>query len=225
MKAILIPVKEFAKAKKRLFAHFAPGERAALARALCWDFFRVVGQVRGVDRIFVVSKEPEALAAAENTGWEAIVEMEQTSESASVDLAARHCAARGVTALLRIPIDIPLVQPSDVESLFEQIVSSPSAVIVPSADGTGTNALLRTPAVLFPSRFGPNSFALHREEAKAAGIPVRIIRNARIEQDIDDLDDLKKIAPLVPPESATGRWIAAHFAPAAGAKTASAPAD
>jgi 2-phospho-L-lactate/phosphoenolpyruvate guanylyltransferase len=226
--AILIPVKEFAQAKKRLVAHFSPNERVALARALCHDFFGVVTQVRRVDRVFVVSKEPEALVVAKKAGWETIVETEQISESASVDLASRHCAALGVTALLRVPVDLPLVRPGDIENLFEQLDSLPSAVIVPSGDGTGTNALLRTPPVLFPSRFGPNSLALHLEEAKAAGIPVRVVRNERIEHDVDELDDLKKIAPLLSPATATAHWFATHFfriGSEANPKNAAAPAD
>lgn len=58
MKAILIPVKEFREAKKRLAPHFPPADRAALAEAMCEDFFRVVAATRCADRMFVISKEP-----------------------------------------------------------------------------------------------------------------------------------------------------------------------
>ena len=46
MRAILIPVKEFHEAKKRLAPHFSPADRAALAEAMCDDFFRVVAATR-----------------------------------------------------------------------------------------------------------------------------------------------------------------------------------
>ena len=224
MKAILIPVKEFAEAKKRLVVHFCPGDRAALARALCRDFFRVISQVRGVDRVFVVSKEGETLEAARRAGWEAIVETQQTSESASVDFASRYCAAQGVTALLRVPVDIPLAQPADIENLFDHLDSSPGAVIVPSGDGTGTNALLRTPPAIFPSRFGPNSLALHLAEAKAAGVSAQIVRNPRLELDLDELKDLERISALVPAGSATADWFAKHFSPIGLRANAATPA-
>ena len=114
--------------------------------------------VRSVSRIVVVSKESEALELARKAGWETIVESRQSSESASVDFASRECAAQGIDALLRVPIDLPLAEPVDIEGLFERLdeapAAVPSAVIVPSGDGTGTNALLRTPPELFPSRFG-----------------------------------------------------------------------
>jgi 2-phospho-L-lactate guanylyltransferase len=62
---------------------------------------------------------------------------------------------------------------------------------VPSRDGTGTNALLRTPPELFPSRFGAESCAKHLAEARARGAEIRVFRNARIELDIDEVEDLR----------------------------------
>ncbi len=208
MKAILIPVKEFREAKKRLAPHFPPADRAALAEAMCDDFFRVVAATRCADRVFVISKEPGALARARALGWETIVESRQTSESDSVDAGARYCAAQGVQALLRLPVDLPLVEPADIEAVFDQLQAAPSAVMVPSSDGTGTNALLRSPAVLFPSRFGTNSFPRHLAEAEQSGARIRILRNPRLELDIDELDDLRRLANRLRPDSATARWLA-----------------
>jgi 2-phospho-L-lactate/phosphoenolpyruvate guanylyltransferase len=207
MKAILIPVKEFREAKKRLAPHFPPGDRAALAEAMCEDFFNVVAATRCADRVFVISKEPGALSRARKFGWETIVESSQTSESDSVDEGSRYCAKHSIDALLRLPIDLPLAEPSDIEAVFQELEAAPSAVIVPSSDGTGTNALLRSPAVLFPSRFGPNSFPRHLAEAKACGARSRVYRNPRLELDIDELDDLRRLSSRLRPDSATARWL------------------
>src|SRR5436190_19565388 len=65
--------------------------------------------------------------------------------------------------------------------------------IVPSRDGTGTNALLRTPPTLFPSHFGEGSFAKHLAEAKRAGAHVFTYRNPRLEMDADDESDLRAL--------------------------------
>lgn len=213
MKAILIPVKEFREAKKRLAPHLPAADRAALAEAMCDDFFRVVAAARCAGRVYIISKEPGALSRARALGWETIVESRQTSESDSVDAGSRHCAAQGVRALLRLPIDLPLAQPGDIEEVFENLEAAPSAVLVPSRDGTGTNALLRSPAVLFPSRFGPDSFARHLADAERCGARVRVLRNARLELDIDELGDLRQLANRLRPDSATARWLAGrHFA-------------
>lgn len=218
MKAILIPVKEFREAKKRLAPHFSSAERAALAEAMCEDFFEVVAAVRCVERVFVVSKEPGALARARERGWETILETRQISESDSVDAASRYCAAQGVKVLLRLPIDLPLAELQDIEAVFrtldkkfdekfdENFDHAPAAVLVPSRDGTGTNALLRTPPGLFPSRFGPNSFALHLAEAEHCGARVCVLRNARLEWDVDEFEDLRNVHKHLRPSSATARW-------------------
>lgn len=210
MKAILIPVKSFAESKKRLADHYSAADRAALAAALCEDFFRTVTQVTGIDDVFVVSQEPCALAWARNNRWETIVETVQISESHSVDAASRTCAEQSVDALLRLPIDIPLMTPHDIEALFRQAEDASTMVIVPSRDGTGTNALLRSPPNLFPSHFGPGSFARHLDEAKRCGARVHIMRNPRIELDIDEIDDLRALAGLPRSDSATARWLRSH---------------
>ena len=207
MRAILIPVKEFCEAKKRLAPHFSVEDRAALAEAMCEDFFRAVAAVRGMDKVFVASKEPRALVRARELGWETIVESRQISESDSVDAASRYCAEQGVEALLRLPIDLPLAEPGDIEALLEQIEAAPSAILVPSSDGTGTNALLRSPATLFPSRFGPNSFALHLAEAERCGARTRVFRNPHLEHDVDELEDLQRLTPLLRAKSATYHWL------------------
>jgi 2-phospho-L-lactate guanylyltransferase len=99
------------------------------------------------------------------------------------------------------------VEPADIEAVFETWGGAPTAILVPSSDGTGTNALLRSPPGLFPSRFGPNSFVRHLAEAEACGVSAQVFRNPRLELDIDEWDDLQKLAPLVRPGSATARWL------------------
>jgi 2-phospho-L-lactate guanylyltransferase len=210
MNALLIPVKDFADAKKRLALHFPPVARRALAAALFHDFFAVVARARGLNRVFVVSSEPVVLSRSAELGFECVPESGQISESDSVDAASRWCAARGVDLLLRLPVDLPILEPEDIASVFEQKPGAPGMLIVPSRDGDGTNALLRTPPDLYPSRFGPGSFARHLAEAEAVGAQVRIVRNPRIELDIDELEDLHAFAALAPRSTLAGAWLASH---------------
>ena len=211
MKAILIPVKTFTEAKKRLGPHYSHIARATLAEALCRDFFNVVGQVKLADRIYVASQEPLALQWGRERGWRTIAETEQISESHSVDAASRICAEDGVTALLRIPVDLPLVTASDIDEILVAVETAPSCIIVPSCDGTGTNALLRSAPCLFPSHFGPNSFPQHVAEAERCGARVKILRNERIALDIDEPDDLLALAGRIPAGSATAAWIGQYL--------------
>jgi 2-phospho-L-lactate guanylyltransferase len=206
MKAIVIPVKAFANAKSRLAGYLEPKESAELARAFCLDLFATIAKVRGVDAVFVISNESCALGWAKQNGWNALTETQQLSEAASVDFVCHHCETLGMNALLRIPTDIPLLRSEDVEEIFAALDEAPSCVMVPSRDGTGTNALLRSPPRTFPSFFGKDSLARHREAARAAGVTVRIIRNPRIELDVDEPGDLDLLRDRLTAESHTGRW-------------------
>lgn len=123
---------------------------------------------------------------------ELITETEQISESASVDFGSKEAKKRGATAVLRLPIDLPLVTAGDIETIFDHDVEGPSIVIVPSRDGTGTNAILRRPPDLFPSHFGPGSLAKHLAEASAAKAACRVIELHRIALDIDDPSDVSE---------------------------------
>jgi 2-phospho-L-lactate/phosphoenolpyruvate guanylyltransferase len=74
-------------------------------------------------------------------------------------------------------------------------------VIVPSRDGTGTNAILRRPPDLFPSHFGPGSLAKHLAEAAAARAACRVIDLHRVALDIDDPGDVSEFIRRAPKAS------------------------
>jgi 2-phospho-L-lactate guanylyltransferase len=207
MRALLLPIKDLRNAKQRLAGVLTPDERFGLAQAMLADTVRAVGGVQRADKIFVVTNYEPAMEIAEKNGWEVLQEEHQISESASVDYASRLCAERGVTALLRLPLDLPLVQPADIDDLLATECAAPAAVMVPSRDGTGTNAILRTPPTLFPSHFGPDSFAKHRREAEQAGAKIIVRKNERLEMDVDNESDLRALLRHDLTYTATGKWL------------------
>ncbi|HYL61261.1 MAG TPA: 2-phospho-L-lactate guanylyltransferase [Candidatus Methylomirabilis sp.] len=207
MRALLLPIKDLRNSKQRLADVLSPEERFALAKAMLVDAFGAVRGVRQAAKIFVVTNYEPALELAAQNGWEVLREEMQISESASVDFASRLCAERGVTSLLRLPLDLPLVQAGDIDDLLLAASEAPSVVIVASRDGTGTNALLRTPPTLFPSHFGPNSFVKHLREAEQAGAQIILRRNSRVELDVDDEGDLRALLEQDLTGTATGEWL------------------
>jgi 2-phospho-L-lactate guanylyltransferase len=206
-RALLLPVKDLRNAKQRLSAILAPEERFALAHAMLADTIRAVRGIQCADRIFVITNYEPMVAATEQNGWELLREETQISESASVDFASRLCAEKGIAALLRLPLDLPLVQPADIDDLLVTEGAAPTVVMVPSRDGTGTNAILRTPPTLFPSHFGPNSFAKHCHEAEQASAKIIVRRNERLEMDVDDESDLRALLRYDLSDTATGKWL------------------
>jgi 2-phospho-L-lactate guanylyltransferase len=207
MRALLLPIKDLTHAKQRLTGVLTPEERFGLAQAMLADTLRAVCGVRRAGKIFVVTNYAPAMLVAEENGWEILREERQISESVSVDAASRQCEQQGISAVLRLPLDVPLVQASDIDELLAVECAAPGVVIVPSRDGTGTNAILRTPPTLFPSHFGSGSFAKHCGEAQRAGAQVFVRRNARLEMDVDDETDLRALAQHELSGTQTGVWL------------------
>jgi 2-phospho-L-lactate/phosphoenolpyruvate guanylyltransferase len=207
MRALLLPVKDLRSAKKRLAGTLTLEERLGLARAMLDDTIRAIQRVRNAEKIFVITNYQPVFEVAEENHWEILREEGQISESDSVDAGSKICEERGVHALLRLPLDLPLIQPRDIDDLLAIECAAPAMAIVPSRDGTGTNALLRTPPTLFPSHFGEGSFAKHLAEAKNAGAQVFLRRNSRLEMDVDDESDLRALLEHDLTGTETGRWL------------------
>jgi 2-phospho-L-lactate/phosphoenolpyruvate guanylyltransferase len=193
MKALLIPVKDPANAKTRLAELLSEDERTRLAWAMFEDVSRAIATARKPDRVVMVTSFARAIERAPELGWDVLIEESQISESASVDWASRVLSERGFDTVMRLPADLPLVRAEDIDELLSAPLHSPGALLVPSRAGTGTNAIIRTPPTLFPSRFGPNSFTLHKQEAARVGVECVIVNNARIALDIDEPADVELV--------------------------------
>ena len=207
MRALLLPIKDLRNSKQRLTGLLDREERFELANAMLADTCNAVSRVRRADKVFVVTNYAPAMQAARENGWDILAEDQQISESASVDYASRQCEALGVTSLLRLPLDLPLVQADDIDELLNVNCAPPGMIIVPSRDGTGTNAILRTPPTLFPSYFGLGSFAKHCAEAQRCGAQIIVRRNPRLEMDVDDESDLRALVHHHLSGTATGAWL------------------
>jgi 2-phospho-L-lactate/phosphoenolpyruvate guanylyltransferase len=191
MKALLIPIKDPARGKTRLSELLSAQERARLVWAMFEDVCRAVSACKRADRIVIVTSFAPAIERAQASGWDVLIEESQISESASVDRASRRLAESGFDSVMRLPADVPCVQASDIDELLAIDLARPGAALAPSREGTGTNAIIRTPPDLFPSRFGPDSLRLHKQEAARVGVECLIVENARIALDIDEPSDIE----------------------------------
>ena len=191
MRALLIPVKDPTHAKTRLAGWLSKDERRRLAWTMFEDVSRAVVNASKPDRVVIVTSFAPAVEHARKLGWDILLEESQASESVSIDWASLVLSGQGCESVMRLPADLPLVTPEDIDALLSVEFGSPGALLVPSRDGTGTNAIIRTPPTLFPSRFGSNSLALHKQEAAQVGVECLIVENERIALDIDEPDDIE----------------------------------
>jgi len=195
----LLPVKDPRNAKQRLNGFLPASEREALARMLYEQTITALCHAEGIDCIAVVTSDAAIAAHARGLGTLVFEESEQTSHSLSADAACRRAMAMGATTALLVPIDVPLVTPVDFEQLAASaLMKKRGVVIVPSADGAGTNALARTPPDVIQSRFGPGSFRAHVDQAGAHGVPIDVLRLPGLMFDIDTPEDVAELLERAP---------------------------
>jgi len=189
---ILVPFKLSAQAKQRLAPVLSQPARTELAQAMLQDVLETLAGWTQRPAVSVVTTDPFARELAQSLSFEVIADGNR-SETEAIETATAMCQARGVSATLVIPGDIPLIETWELESILSSAPEEGS-VLVPAADGRGTNAALRCPAGLFPLRFGNDSFRPHHATAQATGKPCVVLELPGIALDIDNPEDLQELA-------------------------------
>jgi 2-phospho-L-lactate/phosphoenolpyruvate guanylyltransferase len=193
--AVLLPVKEFRNSKQRLAEWLSSEDRALLARTMFEDVWATLRSAVAPEQIVVISSEKVVVERCRAESIPCIEESAQSSHSDSVAAATRWAMDRGTTSLLSVPIDTPGVTAEQILALAE-LGKDYSVVVVASADGTGTNALLRTPPDAIAPRFGPGSCELHAAQARAKGLSHLVHAVPSLEADIDTLEDAEHFLSL-----------------------------
>ncbi len=191
---ILVPVKEMSTAKQRLAAVLTQEQRTTLARTMLKDICAALTEVKS-HAIALVTNEPFATALARHYGFQVIVDNDNAGESKAIAVATAEAQRSGADFTMVIPGDIPLLQAAEIEAVLAAMPEEGS-VLVPAADGRGTNAVLRRPCALFPLRFGNDSFLPHHAAAIATGKPCVVLGNAElpgIALDVDRPSDLAQL--------------------------------
>ena len=187
----LLPVKSPQNAKQRLSKFLSAEQREKLARILYRQTLRALCQAEGIDRVVVVTNDSDVAEHARSSGTLVFEENEQVSHSVSADAACLRAIKFGATTVLLVPIDVPLVTPADFSRLAA--AARPGLIVVPSADGTGTNAMARTPPDVIESRFGPGSCRAHLDQARLKSVPADILRLPGLMFDIDTPEDVAEL--------------------------------
>jgi 2-phospho-L-lactate guanylyltransferase len=207
---ILVPVKNMSSAKQRLAAVLDQPSRTALAQAMLHDVLTTLHnwparRKNGRPPVAVVSSDSYAVKLATEYEFEVIPDPDNPGETGAIEMATRICVERGADSTLVIPADIPLIESWELEEILKHAPAEGS-VLVPAADGRGTNAAFRRPANLFPLRFGNDSFKPHHAAAQATGKPCVILNLPGIAVDVDNPEDLQQLISL-PGETSAQRLL------------------
>jgi 2-phospho-L-lactate guanylyltransferase len=192
---ILIPVKNSSSDKQRLASVLDQPSRTQLAQAMLHDVLFALQAWSPRAAVALVTSDPYAAELARGYDFEIIPDPGNPGETGAIEMATRICEERGIESTLVIPADIPLIEPWEIDAIMKHAPQEGS-VLVPAADGRGTNAVFRRPANLFPLRFGNDSFKPHLAAAQAAGKPCIILNLPGIAIDVDNPTDLHQLVSL-----------------------------
>jgi 2-phospho-L-lactate guanylyltransferase len=184
--AVLVPVKSFAEAKRRLAGVLTPHDRATLARAMATT---VINAARPLPA-FVVCDDAAVAQWAEAAGATVLWRP---------GLGLPGAVRSGVDALAEAGFDMAIVAHGDLPlatSLGWVAADALDTVtIVPDRHDDGTNVIALATAGPFEFGYGPGSFRRHEAEAHRHGLTVRVERDEALGWDVDlpvDLDRFER---------------------------------
>lgn len=185
----VVPLKALDRAKGRLAEHLDGISRIELVR---WMFSRVVAACRAassVGHVLVIAGDAAAAGLARDLDVEVLLEPRPGLATA---MATADRATAGAAATLVVAADVPLATATDIEAVCRAGRREPCVVVAPTRDG-GTAALLRRPARVVPTAYGPSSADAHLQAARRAGVRAVRLDIPSLALDVDTADDLRRI--------------------------------
>ena len=180
--AVLIPVKAFHQAKRRLGPALAHEERIRLVRAMA---AHVVAACSPLPVAVVCDDDAVAHWAAElgaTVMWEP-----RKGLNGAVTAAVTRLARSGTSWVTVAHGDLPRAAGLGTLEPFEGVT------LVPDRRDDGTNVIRLPAALAFRFAYGPGSFRAHRAEATRLGVPVRVLRHPGLAYDVDWPADVSEL--------------------------------
>jgi 2-phospho-L-lactate guanylyltransferase len=192
----IVPVKPLRRGKSRLAGLLSEEQRTSLNRYLLEHTLTVLNKISGIEHTLVVSRDPAALALTRSLGGRTVMEDGAPQFNTALKRATIVAQSQGARAVLILPADLPLVEPSDLEALLSQGTTPSVVVIAPDRRLDGTNGLFINPAGLIEYAYGPGSFQRHCQRSKDVGVKLVVVNSERIGLDLDLPEDLEIVGGL-----------------------------
>ncbi len=192
----IVPVKPLKRGKSRLAGILTEEERTQLNQDLLEKTLKTLSEIKELDQVLVVSRDPHALTIARNYGAKTVQEDGQPHLNTALARATVMAQLHAPHGVLVLPADLPLLTPDDVLALIDRAARPPVVVIAPDRHHKGTNALLMVPPGLIEYDFGDGSFERHCERARKAGAKLEIVELPSLALDLDLPEDLEMIRKL-----------------------------
>jgi 2-phospho-L-lactate guanylyltransferase len=186
---IIVPHRGLAAAKTRLAHVLDDADREALALRL---LERVLGVAHAACSDVVVITPSAVLDRVVTQAGATLVVQRGLGLNAGLVQAREAARSDGIQTLAILHGDLPNLTAADVMALLQPVEDDTGVAIAPDRAGSGTNGLTLRPIDAIPFRFGPGSFAAHRDEVQRAGLPLAIVERPGLAFDLDTPADLAR---------------------------------
>jgi 2-phospho-L-lactate guanylyltransferase len=187
----IVPVKPLRRGKSRLAGVLSEDQREALNRRMLINTVEILNQVKDIEYVLVISRDPLALSVARECGARTLLENGHPELNGALTRAAMLAGTYRVHGVLIVPADLPLLNVEDVQDMAVEGRKTPRVVIAPDRRKEGTNALLLTPPDIIEFDYGPGSYARHVRRAQEAGAEILVFERDSLALDMDYPEDLK----------------------------------
>jgi 2-phospho-L-lactate/phosphoenolpyruvate guanylyltransferase len=218
MKAtVVLPVKRFGAAKRRLAGSVDDRGRALLLAAMLEDVLAAIDRADAVERIVTVTGERRAeriaMRSAQRltTPIEVLRDPSDQGHCEAATLGVVRAKALGAECAALLPGDCPLLDAAELDAALERADTGRVGVI-PDRHGEGTNGLVLSPPDAIAPAFGPGSKARHLELAAARGLRADVDAIPSLGLDLDTPDDLAELRDVLARDPASAPRTAAVLA-------------
>jgi 2-phospho-L-lactate guanylyltransferase len=200
--AIVIPIRSLSDSKTRLSPVLDPAARSALTREMLDRVVRAALGAVSRAEVVVISPDPDALAEVGRVDPSIRLILQDSKRpglNPALEQAAEAVRETGVSTILILPADLPLVSSADIDNLLRR---DAPVVIAPDRHRMGTNALMvRLDAFgePFVFQFGEESFGKHQDEAARLGVDAVTATAPGTSFDLDTPEDLAQLDVLRSP--------------------------
>ncbi|MFT5483848.1 MAG: 2-phospho-L-lactate guanylyltransferase [Halieaceae bacterium] len=193
---VVLPCKDFVRAKSRLSGVLAPHERRSLTQAMVEDVLWVVSAHPRITGVMLVSDDPCAamLAAKYQALFLDERQLELRGLNEAVSAACADLSSRGAESILVLHGDVPTLTAREIDKILDVGEAHfDDVILVPDEAEMGTNGMWFAAGNQPQFYFGVNSFELHRQYCHQQGQVVRAIDLPGLGLDVDEPVDLHAV--------------------------------
>ncbi len=186
---MVTPMKPLREAKSRLDGALDMPSKCALSMLMLDHVLHESRRSTFISARYIVGGDPVVRRLAESGSCTWLPDPDGDLNSA-VRHGAHTAFQDGADAVLVLPGDLGLVNVAEIDSLIEASDGLRHVVLCRALRDGGTNAMLVPRGQLVGPIFGPDSFTLHLEAMRQAGIQVKTLQRPGLEFDLDTAEDL-----------------------------------